>query len=118
MSWSKSFRRWLPSIRESSGRSRGRSSARPSRSRPLLLERLEERLAPATNTWLSPVSGNWNDATKWSDGVPTIDDVVVIDATGATYAVTLNVDATVAGFQLNSSNATFSASSRTFTVNS
>jgi hypothetical protein len=49
--------------------------------------------------------------------LPGAGDDVVIRATGANYTVTLDVAATVAGFTLNSANATFLASGRTFTVN-
>ena len=71
-----------------------------------------------TISWASAISGNWNDPTKWDSGtVPTAGDDVVIDASGADYTVTLNTNATVASFTLNSANATFYASSRTFTVN-
>ncbi|MDP6717663.1 MAG: hypothetical protein QGF59_03370, partial [Pirellulaceae bacterium] len=68
--------------------------------------------------WANPVSGNWNDATKWSTGVvPGASDHVCISAAGSPYTVTLNVNTTIAGFTMDSADATFFASSKTFTVN-
>ena len=69
-------------------------------------------------SWASPVSGNWNEATKWiPSAVPGSTQVACIDATGDTYTVTLNINDTVAGFSLDSPDATFSATGRTLTVN-
>jgi uncharacterized repeat protein (TIGR01451 family) len=50
-------------------------------------------------TWISAVSGNWSDASKWQDGtgvnrVPGAGDNVFINVDG-TYTVTLNVNATI-----------------------
>ncbi|MFL5327600.1 MAG: hypothetical protein ACJ8C4_01685 [Gemmataceae bacterium] len=82
------------------------------------LQRLEDRRVLSTITWKDPVSGNWNDSERWLGGVvPGASDIAVIDKTGANYSVTLDVDATVAGLTLNSPNATFSATNRTFTAN-
>lgn len=40
-------------------------------------------------TWKSGVSGNWNDPTKWSAGVPGINDDVSIPAYNSSYVVTI-----------------------------
>ena len=69
-------------------------------------------------SWANPVSGNWNDSTKWDPAVaPVSTQQVCINATGGSYNVTLNVNTTIAGFSLDSASATFTASGRTFTVN-
>ena len=69
-------------------------------------------------SWAGPVSGNWNDATKWDTGaVPGSTHNVCIEAVGAPYTVTLNISDTIAGFSLDSPDATFSATGRTLTVN-
>jgi hypothetical protein len=82
------------------------------------LEQLEDRLAPSTVSWNAAVSGIWTDGSKWSSGAPpAASDTVVIDKTGSAYTVTLDADATVAGFTLNSASAGFSLTSRTLTVN-
>jgi RHS repeat-associated protein len=82
------------------------------------IEQLEQRIMPDTVSWAAPVSGNWTDTTKWSTGkVPAAGDTVVIDKTGSAYTVTLDADETVAGFTLNSADARFSLSGRTFAVN-
>lgn len=45
----------------------------------------------ATVSWKDPVNGNWTDGTKWSTGmVPAAGDDVIINASGASYTVTLN----------------------------
>ncbi|MDO8634784.1 MAG: hypothetical protein Q7R34_00875, partial [Dehalococcoidia bacterium] len=52
--------------------------------------------APCTKTWVSAVSGNWTDATKWSGGImPGSGDSVCINTAG-TYTVTLTGGANVA----------------------
>ncbi len=74
--------------------------------------------AATCNHWKDPVSGDWTDGTKWTAGVPPgASDLACITATGAPYTVTLNANSTVAGFTLDSPDASFFASSRTFTVN-
>jgi 2-hydroxy-3-keto-5-methylthiopentenyl-1-phosphate phosphatase len=88
----------------------------------LFVEQLEDRCVPATVNWLNPVSGNWNDGTKWSTGTaPAAGDTVVIDKVGANYTVTLNVNVdaanALAGFTLNSPTAVFSSSAHVFNVN-
>ncbi len=51
----------------------------------------------ATVNWKAPVSGNWNDGSKWSAGsVPAVGDTVEINAAG-TYSVTLNTTVNLAG---------------------
>jgi hypothetical protein len=76
---------------------------------------------PALACWDLAVDGDWNDPTKWDTGfVPTAGDDVCIDETGASYIVTLNVNVNAAdalgSFLLDSADATFVASSRTFAV--
>lgn len=54
-------------------------------------------------SWKNPVSGNWNDPTKWdTDIVPGPSDNVFITVDG-TYTVTLNVNATVASLTVGAS---------------
>ena len=49
-----------------------------------------------TKLWKDPVSGNWSDGTKWDPpGAPAAGDSVSVTVAG-TYAVTLDVNATVA----------------------
>ena len=68
-------------------------------------------------SWAGAVDGNWNDATKWNTGVvPGASDNVCINATGAGYTVTLNVSPSIAGFTLDSSNATLSGTVKTLSV--
>src|SRR5437879_3602288 len=103
-------------------RSRVAPRTRGPRARPkshlLSVELLEDRLVPDTVSWKAAVSGNWNNPANWdASRVPGNADIAVIAATGANYTVTLDVDATVAGFTLNAANATFSSSGRTFTAN-
>ncbi len=60
-------------------------------------------------SWAAAVSGNWDDPTRWSPGaVPTSTESVCIEAVGAAYTVTLNVDAEAGGLKLNSADATLS----------
>jgi hypothetical protein len=63
--------------------------------------------AQVAANWLSAVTGNWNDPTRWStnpdfpnNGGTTYD--VTINATGAAYSVTLNQDITVDSVMLDS----------------
>ncbi|HYT89560.1 MAG TPA: putative Ig domain-containing protein, partial [Gemmataceae bacterium] len=112
-----SLRRWLRNRKTNpSSRVRrvqdGRSRFRPS------VESLEDRTLLSTIFWKAAASGNWSVATNWIGNVaPAAGDTAVIDATGANYTVTLDTSPTVAGFTLNSANATFFASGRTLTVN-
>jgi hypothetical protein len=81
-------------------------------------EMLEDRTLLNAVHWANPVSGNWNTASNWENShVPVVGDTAIIDAAGTNYTVTLDVNPTVDGITLNSANATFSASSRTLTVN-
>lgn len=93
-------------------------SSRPGRSRQLELEVLESRVALATFRWLAAVSGTWSTPARWDqNAVPGPTDDVILDATGASYTVTLDVNATVASFRLQSPNVTFFAAAKTLTVN-
>ena len=103
-------------------RSSRRSDQRRVRQRRLIVEGLEERTLLATVSWASAVSGNWSDGTKWDTGnSPGLNDDVIMNASGSNYTVTLDVDVTggeaLDSLVVNSSDATFSASGRTFTVN-
>ncbi len=61
---------------------------------------IQSASAQCTIEWASPVSGNWNEAARWSTGtLPTETDQVCIRANG-TYEVTVNLNATIAGLQL------------------
>jgi hypothetical protein len=80
------------------------------------LEPLEDRVVLDTVYWKAATSGNWNNAANWNTHLPGSGDIAIINATGANYTVTLDVDAVVAGFNLNSANATFASTSHTFTV--
>lgn len=53
----------------------------------LILEPLEDRLAPAVVSWVNPVGGSWHNPANWSDGVTNRlpgagDDVVIPDLAG------------------------------------
>jgi hypothetical protein len=53
-----------------------------SRRRPLLLllEQLEDRLTPASVSWINALGGSWNDPSNWSSAaLPTAGDDVVIN---------------------------------------
>jgi hypothetical protein len=95
---------------------RTRRSKQPS---PQLgLEQLEERVLLATIAWKAPVSGNFSLGNNWEGNVaPGPNDIAVIDKTGGDYTVTLDADSTVAGFALDSANATFTADHRSFAAN-
>src|SRR5262245_38714476 len=56
--------RWLSRFVKQPVRDRREKNRRAAR-RPLL-ETLEERLAPATNSWIGLTSANWVDAGNWS----------------------------------------------------
>lgn len=57
----------------------------------LRLDEIEERVVPATVTWINAAGGSWNTGTNWSTGsVPTASDDVVIPDLG-TAGVTLTV---------------------------
>src|SRR5205823_1373849 len=96
---------------------RAGSSVSDRRSYRPILEVLESRNLLAVAHWNSAVSGNWNTPGNWSTGaVPGAGDEAVIDATGAAYTVTLNINASVARLTLASPDATFAARSRSLTV--
>jgi Bacterial Ig-like domain/Carboxypeptidase regulatory-like domain len=73
--------------------------------------------ALAYTRWKAPVSGNWNAATNWTDGLPDTNKVAVIDLDGD-YTVTLNASPTIAGFVLGGGTGTqrLSAISRILTL--
>ncbi|MCL4787023.1 MAG: carboxypeptidase regulatory-like domain-containing protein, partial [Verrucomicrobia bacterium] len=54
--------------------------------------------------WKDPVNGNWNDPTRWDNGLPDATKVGVIDVVG-NYAINLNASITAAGVVLGHSNA-------------
>src|SRR5579871_6538752 len=59
------------------------------------LERLEDRIVPTTDTWISTTSGLWSTAGNWSLGAaPNATDDVVINTSPA-VTVTLNGSASV-----------------------
>lgn len=70
-----------------------RSAADSVRQRAITVRVLENPLLAVTR-WKDPVSGNWNDATKWTAGVPAPGLPAVVDVPG-TYSVTLTADAAV-----------------------
>src|SRR5262245_32257288 len=78
----------------------------------LRVEELEDRLVPATVTWINPAGGDWNTAVNWSTGaVPGPSDDVIIDLPGQnTFTVTHTVPTVESVKSLNSQAAiTFSA---------
>src|SRR5436305_13652003 len=84
------------------------SHARGRRRQGSLAEPLERRLLLSANSWKAAVSGDWDDATKWSMGhVPTSGEDAVIALPGS-YSVT---HSTGASDQLHSL-----TSSRPFTL--
>jgi len=69
-------------------------------------------------SWVSAVSGNWSDGTKWSEGVkPSSGDDVLITVDG-TYTVTLDDNATVTSLTLGGTTGTqtLTGSGRTLTL--
>src|ERR1700722_836365 len=69
--WKRLFSRNTRTIRTRSPRAYHR--------RILWIEVLENRLAPATITWINPAGGDWGKAAKWSTNAPpgATDDVVI-----------------------------------------
>ena len=55
--------------------------------------------------WLVGLSGNWEDAFNWSDGVPNSSSTVTIGAPG-TYTVTLSTAGTADTFAFDAAGAT------------
>lgn len=94
-------------LRQIIGRLRGVAERRGSRSRigkrqtaRPRLERLENRVVPSTDTWISSTSGAWNTASNWSLGtVPNASNDVVIDQSG-NVTVTLTGSASVNSLSL------------------
>jgi hypothetical protein len=78
-----SFPRWLRNGKGCSARRTPKPARRP---RPQL-ESLEDRLAPATVTWINPAGGDWATVANWSDGTVnrlpgSTDDAVIPDLAG------------------------------------
>lgn len=85
------------------------SKRRPERIlRATAVEVLEPRIVLAANFWLAAESGDWNDDANWSDGTPTSDDDVFINAIGSVYTVTLGGRVDVASLTIASNEATLS----------
>jgi hypothetical protein len=63
--------------------------------------------AAHAQTWVNPVSGNWNDATKWSGGnVPdNAGETAIIGVAGA-YAIDFNFSAGIGGLSVSNPSAT------------
>jgi Bacterial Ig-like domain (group 3)/SdrD B-like domain len=76
---------------------------RSNRRRQLRVEELERREMLTADFWTQPVSGNWEDPTNWSAGVPGKNDIAVIDPTGP-VTVTMSSMDTVQGIQTGSGN--------------
>jgi hypothetical protein len=57
---------------------RGRTSARKKSGRPLRLEALENRLAPAGHIWSGAVNNLWSNAGNWSGGAPAAGEADVV----------------------------------------
>lgn len=82
------------------------------------------RAAQVTANWLAPVSGNWNDASKWStpqfpnNGSPAgLTYNVVIDAAGAAYEVLLEqLPVTLDSLTINSADAMLVQSGHSLTL--
>lgn len=68
--------------------------------------------------WKDPVSGNFSDTNRWTDGVPTVSKPGIVDLDG-NYTVTVNNDTTVGElvFGANSGTQTLRLNFRTLTVN-
>ncbi|MFM7231626.1 MAG: kelch repeat-containing protein [bacterium] len=70
--------------------------------------------------WTNAAGGNWNVASNWSTAaLPTASDTAVFDLPG-TYAVTMNVNVTLAGLRVNGAASgvqTLTATTRTITLN-
>ena len=67
-----------------------------------LVEPLEPRLLLAVRSWIGGATGNWEDATNWSDNLlPTAEDSAVIADAGTT--ITINSNVTVDGIDAQGS---------------
>ena len=78
------------------------------RPRPLGLEPLEDRLAPAVVRWNVDADGSWHTDANWLDEfniarVPTGTDQVILDRPAGTFVVTVSSSVTVAGLVANES---------------
>ena len=76
----------------------------------------------ATVTWTNAAGGNWNVPANWSPNrVPGSSDTAAFPDVGGSYAVTLNVAASVSGVLVGATGGAntqiFSSSSQTLTVN-
>ncbi len=72
------------------------------KTRPLLLEQLEERVTPATVSWINPLGGSWSDPSNWSTAaVPAAGDDVVIDLPSNVTVHLSGGSASVNSLQLN-----------------
>ena len=69
-----------------------------------------------TITWDSG-NGNWNDASKWDNGVPAANDDVVIDNSATNSSVNMNVNATVRSLTITGGDRLSVANARTLRVN-
>jgi len=49
----------------------------------------------AVNTWIGPATGDWNNGSNWSDGVPTSDDEVIINNGAQVTLTTLTTISTL-----------------------
>jgi hypothetical protein len=82
------------------------------------VERLEDRVVPSTDTWISTGSGSWNTPGSWSTGqVPQAGDSVVINQPG-NITVTLNSSTTVNSLSLTSDTLKITAGTLTLNANS
>jgi hypothetical protein len=62
---------------------------------------------PSESSWVAPVSGNWSDASKWTDGVPNSAQTTAVFAAATTVAVSIALDepATLRSLQLGNAGA-------------
>jgi hypothetical protein len=74
---------------------------------------------PGVVSWINGAGGNWSVGANWSTGSPPSSDNIADISLAGVYAVTLDVDATVAGLVVGSptSNVTLALASRTLTLN-
>lgn len=69
--------------------------------------------AGQVSNWANAVNGNWNDGTKWSNGVPLLGtQSAVLGLTGA-YTVTLNTNPTLGGLEVLNPDAVLTVSAGT-----
>src|SRR5690242_15946900 len=68
--------------------------ALPSPYRLLRLERLEDRLAPATHIWIGAVDGSWSNNANWADNSSPAGDTsadLVFPSTATTFTTTNDI---------------------------